>query len=93
MACTEDVCAGGACTHKDNGTCGAGTPFVVDNFNSSADWTANKTSPNQRAIVVTNVDNTNLEGNTNLYMAEAGTGSIEFALGSSSTPSSRIPPA
>jgi len=82
MSCTMDVCAGGACTHKDNGGCGVGTAFTVDNFNSSADWLASKTTPDQRAIVVTDVNATNLEGNANLWIAEADTGTIEFALAS-----------
>ena len=82
MSCTTDVCAAGACTHKDNGGCGVGTPFTVDNFNSSADWLANKTSPDLRAIVVTAVNASNLEGNADLWIAEADTGSIEFALAS-----------
>lgn len=82
LSCTTDVCAAGACTHKDNGGCGVGTPFTVDSFNSDADWTAGKTTPDQRAIVVTGVNATNLEGNVNLWIAEADTGSIEFALAS-----------
>lgn len=82
MSCTMDVCAAGNCTHKDNGGCGVGTPFTVDSFNSSADWLALKTTPDQRAIVVTGVNATNLEGNADLWIAEADTGSIEFALAS-----------
>ena len=82
MACTLDVCAAGACTHKDNGTCGVGVPFTVDSFNSSADWLAAKTSPNQRAITVTGINSSNLEGNADLWLAEADTGTIEFALAS-----------
>jgi hypothetical protein len=80
MACTIDVCAAGKCTHKDNGTCGLGTPFTVDNFNSSADWLANKTTPDARAVTVTGINANNLEGNADLWIAEADTGSIEFAL-------------
>ena len=80
MSCTQDVCAGGACTHKDNGGCGVGTAFTVDSFNSSADWLALKTSPDQRAIVVTGVNATNREGNANLWIAEADTGTIEFGI-------------
>lgn len=80
MACTVDVCAAGKCTHKDNGTCGLGTPFTVDNFNSFADWTGGKTTPDGRAITVTDINSNNLEGNADLWIAEADTGSIEFAL-------------
>jgi hypothetical protein len=82
MSCTMDVCAAGACTHKDNGGCGVGTPFTVDSFNSSADWLELKTSPDQRAILVTGINATNLEGNANLWIAEADTGTIEFGLAS-----------
>jgi hypothetical protein len=82
MSCTLDVCAAGACTHKDNGSCGVGVPFTVDSFNSSADWLVAKTSPDQRAITVTGINASNLEGNADLWIAEADTGTIEFALAS-----------
>jgi len=82
MSCTTDICAGGACTHKDNGGCGVGTPFTVDSFNSDADWTAAKTTPDQRAVVATGADATNLEGNADLYVAESDAASIEFGIAS-----------
>lgn len=81
-SCTTDVCAAGACSHKDNGSCGVGTPFTVDSFNSSADWLAAKTTPDQRAIVVGGINATNLEGNADLWIAEADTGTIEFGVAS-----------
>ena len=82
-ACTTDTCANKACaTHVDNGSCGVGKAFTVDSFNSSADWLAAMTTPDLRAIVVTGVNSTNLEGNADLWIAEADTGTIEFALAS-----------
>ena len=81
-SCTTDVCAAKVCTHADNGSCGVGKAFTVDSFNSSADWLAAKTTPDLRAIVVTGVNATNLEGNADLWIAEADTGTIEFALAS-----------
>jgi hypothetical protein len=81
--CTTDTCANKACsTHVDNGSCGVGKAFTVDSFNSSADWLAATTTPDLRAIVVTGVNSTNLEGNADLWIAEADTGTIEFALAS-----------
>jgi hypothetical protein len=82
VSCTVDVCENGACAHKDNGTCGVGTPFVVDNFNSYPDWVAGKTTPDQRTIVVTGLNASNLEGNQDVYLAEADTATIEFPLAS-----------
>lgn len=79
-ACTIDACAAGKCTHKDDGTCGLGTPFTVDNFNSSADWMASKTTPDNRLVAVMGINANNLEGNADLWIAEADTGSIEFGL-------------
>lgn len=82
VACTTDVCAAGKCTHKDDGTCGLGTPFTVDSFNSSADWLASKTTPDNRLVAILGINASNLEGNADLWLAEADTGSIEFGLAS-----------
>jgi len=81
-ACTIDLCAAGKCTHKDDGTCGLGTPFTVDSFNSSVDWMASKTTPDNRLVAVMGINANNLEGNADLWIAEADTGSIEFGLAS-----------
>jgi hypothetical protein len=80
MSCTTDVCAAGACTHKDNGSCGVGKPFTVDSFNSSDDWLAAKTTPDQRAVVVTGADLTNVEGNADLFVAATAPASVELGL-------------
>ncbi len=82
-ACTTDTCANKLCaTHVDNGSCGVGKAFTVDSFNSSADWLAAVTTPDLRAIVVSGINSTNLEGNADLWIAEADTGTIDFALAS-----------
>ncbi|HXK18468.1 MAG TPA: hypothetical protein VNG33_11730, partial [Polyangiaceae bacterium] len=78
-------CAAGKCVHTSDGSCPIGTPFTVDSFNSGADWTAMKTTPDMRAIVSTGADLFNLEGDADLYVAVGGgvpTASVEFALAS-----------
>ena len=81
--CTFNQCnAAGACVYPDNGTCGVGTPFTVNSFNSSADWTANKTTPDGRALVDTGFTNPNLEGDANVYLAANVASSLEMNVAS-----------
>jgi hypothetical protein len=82
--CTDDHCdTTHQCSNMHNAAaCGVGVPFTVDSFNSDADWTAAKTTPDQRAIGVTGADATNLEGNADLYVADSDAASIEFGIAS-----------
>lgn len=81
--CTTNQCnAQHDCVYPDNGTCPVGTPFVVNNFNSNADWVANLTTPGGRGLVKTGFSNTNLEGTTNVYLAATGAASLEMDVAS-----------
>ena len=81
--CTFNQCDdSGDCAYPNNGTCGVGAPFTVDNFNSSADWVANVTTPGARALVKTGFTLTNLEGNANVYLATSAPSSLEINLAS-----------
>jgi hypothetical protein len=78
--CTCDVCAAGVCTHPSKDTCVAASAFDIDNFNSSSDWNANQTTPGHLAITGRDsFDASNLEGDSDLYLAESNTASLEFA--------------
>jgi hypothetical protein len=81
--CTFNQCnASHDCAYPDNGSCPVGTPFVVDNFNSNADWVANITTPGGRALVKTGFTNTNLEGVTNVYLAATAAATLEMDVAS-----------
>jgi hypothetical protein len=82
-SCTCDVCSAGECTHQTGMSCGATSAIVIDSFDSSADWDTNLTTPLHLAFTgKTSFDNTNLEGNSVLYLAESGTGTLEFNVAS-----------
>jgi hypothetical protein len=78
--CTCDVCSAGLCTHPTaTAACTMATATAVNNFDSAADWDANLSTPAQLAITgKTSFDNTNLEANSNLYLAESNTGTLEI---------------
>jgi hypothetical protein len=79
--CTCDVCSAGACSHPSAEMCASSTAIVIDSFDSSADWDANVTTPGHLAVTGKNsFDNTNLEGNAQLYLAESASGSLEMAV-------------
>jgi hypothetical protein len=81
--CTTNQCnAQHDCVYTDNGTCPLGTPFVVNSFDSNADWVANITTPGGRALVKTGFANTNLEGTTNVYLAATAAASLEMDVAS-----------
>jgi hypothetical protein len=78
-ACTCDVCSMGMCTHVSGVSCGPTSAVVVNSFDSSADWDANQTTPLHLALTgKSSFDNTNLEGNAVLYVAESGTATLEM---------------
>jgi hypothetical protein len=78
-ACTCDVCSMGMCMHLSGMSCPGASAVVIDSFDSSADWDANQTTPLHLALTgKASFDNTNLEGNAVLYVAESGTASLEM---------------
>jgi hypothetical protein len=84
--CTFNRCsAGGTCDFVDNDSCDAGTEFVVNNFNSAADWGTTGTgvtTPGGRPLTFTGFTNTNLEGNANVYLADTDGASITMDVAS-----------
>jgi len=67
--CTFNRCSvQGDCAFIDNDSCDVGTPFTINNFNSSANWTAGVTTPDGRPLVH-DFEFHNLEGNAVLYLA------------------------
>ena len=79
--CTCDVCSAGVCTHPSAEMCASSTAVVIDSFDSAADWDANVTTPGHLTVTgKTSFDNTNLEGNQQLYLAESASGTLELAV-------------
>jgi hypothetical protein len=79
--CTCDICSAGACTHPSVEMCITATALVLDSFDSSADWDANVSTPAHLTVTgKASFDNTNLENNAVLYLAESGTGSLEISV-------------
>ncbi len=80
--CTFDRCSAKTCGHPANDSCIAGSAFTVDSFNNSVDWGNSVTTPDGRAVSWTGFDLTNLQGNADLFLAEAASGTLELAVAS-----------
>jgi hypothetical protein len=71
-ACTFNRCSGSnECENPVHDGCGTGTAFVINSFDSAADWNAEPkvTTPDDRPMVATGITS-NLEGDSNLYWAD-----------------------